>query len=281
MNDLVRADSCSTRHDANVFLPRYGLGSGAEMLKPLAIPLTRASTLSAVLSLNALIWQGYVPHTSKKNDYRGRRTADEERMRVGTESQAREVPPSRLLAKGECVLGKVNPNVAKTIRSLPPIDWTVAGADTLVAVRIRSGCLCRVLQCRLEIPRVAVLIERQAHHAPEFPGCRLDILCVEVRVAARIGGCCVGCDHRIECLAPGAHNEFPYTLLRIVFPGGVKGAITGIEVVVSVQHQVGSVLVKQFPKGLSGRAFRYGDAVRSAERGLVPVGECASRMIGG
>src|SRR5580692_4850090 len=171
--------------------------------------------------------------------------------------------------------------MAKTIRSLLPVDWTVAGADTLVAVRIRSGCLCRVLQCRLEIPRVAVLIERQAHHAPEFPGCRLDILCVEVRVAARIGGSCVGCDHRIQCFAPGAHNEFPYTLPRIVFAGGVKGTIAGIQVVVSVQHQVSAVLVEKFPKGLSGRAFRYSDAVRSAERGLVPVGECASRMIRG
>jgi hypothetical protein len=66
----------------------------------------------------------------------------------------------------------------------------VAGADALVAVRSRTGRLCRVLQCRLEIPRVAVLIECQAHHAPELPGGRLEIQCVKVRVAARIGGCC-------------------------------------------------------------------------------------------
>ena len=47
------------------------------------------------------------------------------------------------------------------------------------------------------------------------------------------------CDDRIECLAAGAHDEFPYALLWIVIPGGVKGAVAGIEVVVSVQHQVG------------------------------------------
>ena len=63
------------------------------------------------------------------------------------------------------------------------------------------------------------------------------------------------CDDRIECLAAGAHDEFPYALLRIVIPGGVKGAVAGIEVVVSVQHQVGSVLVEQLPKGQSGRAL--------------------------
>lgn len=79
MNDLVRAYSCSRLHDANVFLPWYGLGSGAEMLKPLAIPLTGAPTLSVVLSLTADSGRGYVPHASKKNDYRGRRCADEER----------------------------------------------------------------------------------------------------------------------------------------------------------------------------------------------------------
>ncbi|MFZ0744666.1 MAG: hypothetical protein WAM85_09665 [Terracidiphilus sp.] len=58
MNDLVRADSCSTNHDANIFLPWYGLGLGAEMQKPLAIPLTGAPTLSVVLSLTALIVVG-------------------------------------------------------------------------------------------------------------------------------------------------------------------------------------------------------------------------------
>ncbi len=58
MNDLVHADSCSTRHDADVFLPWYGLGPGAEMLKPLAIPLTGALTPSVVLSLAALLVAG-------------------------------------------------------------------------------------------------------------------------------------------------------------------------------------------------------------------------------
>ena len=53
MGDLLRADSYSTRHDANVFLPWYGLGCGAEMLKPVAITLTGAATLSVVLSLTA------------------------------------------------------------------------------------------------------------------------------------------------------------------------------------------------------------------------------------
>jgi hypothetical protein len=58
MNDLVRADSCSTRRDANVFLPWYGLRSGAEMQKPLAISPTGASALSVVFSLTALILAG-------------------------------------------------------------------------------------------------------------------------------------------------------------------------------------------------------------------------------
>ena len=87
-----------------------------------------------------------------------------------------------------------------------------------------------------------------------------------------------GCDDRIECLAAGAHDEFPYALVWIVIPGGVKGAVAGIEVVVSVQHQVGVVLVEQLPKGLSGDAL-WGDAVSGAERGLVPVGGCARGMI--
>src|ERR1700689_2350122 len=39
-------------------LPWYGLGSSAEMLTPLAIPLTGASTLSVVLSPTALIAAG-------------------------------------------------------------------------------------------------------------------------------------------------------------------------------------------------------------------------------
>ena len=52
----------------------------------------------------------------------------------------------------------------------------------------------------------------------------------------------------------------------------------GIEVVVSVQHQVGFVFVEQLPKGLSGNAL-WGDAVRGAERGLMPVGGCARGMI--
>ena len=39
--------------------------------------------------------------------------------------------------------------------------------------------------------------------------------------------------------------------------------------------------VEQLPKLLGGLAFRYGDAVGRAEGGLVPVGECARRMIRG
>ena len=58
MNDLVRGDSCSARHDANVCLPWFGLDSGAEMLEPLAIPVTGAPTLSVVLSLTARIVAG-------------------------------------------------------------------------------------------------------------------------------------------------------------------------------------------------------------------------------
>ena len=46
----------------------------------------------------------------------------------------------------------------------------------------------------------------------------------------------------------------------------------------SVQHQVGVVLVEQFPEGLSGGAL-LGDAVRSAEGGLMPVGERAKGTI--
>jgi hypothetical protein len=78
---ISSADSCSTRHDANVFLPWYGLGSGAEMLKPLAIPLTGAPTLSVVLSLTALIVAGYVLIRVRKMTIAG---ADE-RIRKGRE----------------------------------------------------------------------------------------------------------------------------------------------------------------------------------------------------
>ena len=46
----------------------------------------------------------------------------------------------------------------------------------------------------------------------------------------------------------------------------------------SVQHQVGFVLVEQLPEGQRGRAL-FGEAVGSAVRGLVPVGECARGMI--
>ena len=52
----------------------------------------------------------------------------------------------------------------------------------------------------------------------------------------------------------------------------------GIEVVVSVQHQVGAVRVEQFPKVLSGNAL-WADAVRGAERGLMPVSDSARRVI--
>src|ERR1700684_2012264 len=64
-------------------------------------------------------------------------------------------------------------------------------------------------------------------------------------------------------------------------PGRVKRAIAAREVVVSVQRQVGSVLVEHLPKLLSGRALGHGDAVGRAERGLVPIGECARGMIRG
>jgi len=52
----------------------------------------------------------------------------------------------------------------------------------------------------------------------------------------------------------------------------------GIEVVVSVQHQVGFGLVEQLPKRLSGNALP-GDAVSGAERGLVRVSGRAQGMI--
>ena len=92
--------------------------------------------------------------------------AEEASPRAGTDSQAKEVPPSLEIAKGERVLKQAQ---VKTTGSVS-VDWTVAGADALVAVGVPTGRLCRILQCRLEIPRVAVLIERQAHHTPEVPG---------------------------------------------------------------------------------------------------------------
>ena len=68
MNDLVRADSCSTRMMRTLSCAGMVLRSGAEMLTPLAIPLTGAAKPSVVLSLTALIVAGAnVPHTSKKN----------------------------------------------------------------------------------------------------------------------------------------------------------------------------------------------------------------------
>ena len=153
--------------------------------------------------------------------------------------------------------------MAKAIR-LVPVGRAVASAGALVGERSWSSS--RKFQCRLEIPLVSVRIKRQGHHTPEIPGCRLEILCVEVRVAGRIGGCRVGCDNRIECLAAGAHDELAYAMPWIGIPEGVKGTVAGIEVVVSVQHQVGSVLVEQLPKGLSGLAL-LGNAVGGAEEG--------------
>ena len=95
-------------------------------------------------------------------------------------SQNENSPPSAAFREG---WGR-STNLAKTNRQLPPVDWTVADADALVA---ESPCRSsRKFQCRLEIPLVAVRIERQGHHAPVVPGCRLEIRCVEVRVAARI-----------------------------------------------------------------------------------------------
>ena len=170
--------------------------------------------------------------------------------------------------------------MAKTIRSL--LVATVAGAGALVEVGSRTGH--RNWQCRLEIPLVAVRIERQRHHTPVVPGRRLDIRCVEFRGRQDlpVGFACAGlspwCDDRIECLAAGAHDEFADALLWIVIPGGVKGAVAGVEVVVPVQHQVGVVLVEELPKGQSGGAL-MGEAVGGAVRGLVPVGECARGMI--
>jgi hypothetical protein len=40
----------------------------------------------------------------EKTNYCGRRCADEEGQGAGTESQAKEIPPSREIAKGECLL---------------------------------------------------------------------------------------------------------------------------------------------------------------------------------
>ena len=158
-------------------------------------------------------------------------------------------PPSATFREG---WGRLT-NAAKTNWQLL-IGRAMALADARVVVRSRTGyrCLCRILQCRLKIPSVAVLIERQPHHAPVCPGCRLEIHGVEIGLAAKIGGigaigagCRGGKDDRIECLAAGAHDEFAYALFGIVIPGGVKRAVAGIEVVMSVQHQVGSVLVEQ------------------------------------
>jgi hypothetical protein len=56
---------------------------------------------------------------------------------------------------------------------------------------------------------------------------------------------------------PVPNDEFAYALLWIVFPGGVKGAVAGIEVVVSVQHQVG-----RSRRAVAKRPQRSGPRVR-------------------
>ena len=66
---------------------------------------------------------------------------------------------------------------------------------------------------------------------------------------------------------------------RIVIPVGVKGSVVGIEVVVSVQHQVGSMLVEDIPKGLRGYAPRSVMLLAALYERLVPVGECARGRI--
>src|ERR1700733_8093801 len=166
-----------------------------------------------------------------------------------------------------------------------PVVWSVAGAEALVGVRPSRryhrplAVVHRTLQCRLEMPRVAILIERQGHHAPVVPGCRDEILRVEVRVAARVLHVCFacpachrGCGDRIECLAAGAHDKFRDASVWIEIAVRVKRAVAGVEVVVSVQPQVGSGFVEQLPESLGGNAF-WAYPVRGAERGLMPVGE--------
>src|SRR6202034_2984078 len=76
----------------------------------------------------------------------------------------------------------------------------------------------------------------------------------------------------------GAHDEFAYAVLSVVFPGGVKGPVTGIQVVVSVEHHVSVVLVEQLPKGHSSRAL-FAKSVGRAVCGLVPVSQCARGVI--
>jgi hypothetical protein len=52
-----------------------------------------------------------------------------------------------------------------------PTGPTVAGPRALVGESRRCpGRRHRSLQCRLEMPLVAVLIENQSHHTPEVPG---------------------------------------------------------------------------------------------------------------
>src|SRR6202161_2983564 len=105
------------------------------------------------------------------------------------------------------------PEVMRVIRS-SSVAWSVAGAGALVGVRPSRryhrplAVVHRTLQSRLEMPRVAIRIERQGHHPPVVPGCRHEILPVEVRVAAGILHVCFArparhrsCDDRVECLA--------------------------------------------------------------------------------
>jgi hypothetical protein len=58
----------------------------------------------------------------------------------------------------------------------------------------------------------------------------------------------------------------------------VQRAVMGIEVIVSVENQVGVMFVEQLPEGFSGNALRT-DAVCGAERGLMPIGGRARRVI--
>jgi hypothetical protein len=130
----------------------------------------------------------------------------------------------------------------------PPPARSVAGADALVAVSGRTGWLCRVLQCRLEIPRVAVLIERQAHHAPKLPGCRLEIPIftnVAFKVNVPITSAAPKTERYTLSLLCGANLARGYWLSWLIYHREQASAVTRTTSAVVCECKLSAVRVKQ------------------------------------
>ena len=107
------------------------------------LPLS-ANAVNCLFPRRVDVGRAYVLNMSEKMTLVGAGA----RMRKGLKQElkrAREIPLRDLSRRGNAHRSKVEPNLAKTIRSLPLVDWTVAGAEALVAV---TALRIRCRECR-------------------------------------------------------------------------------------------------------------------------------------